>query len=513
MPGNVDTYAKQKAWHDRKKKKHQREAAVAANVVESECTFRPNINASSQGVKSRVMNDIISDSGAEMASSYCNTSSAQWGRTTVPGPENAAAVSSHVARQLEARRRRDRVNSGICFRTKKSALRADPFHLSSSNKIHSSTHASEKTVASQKQLFEQIEILERENSLLKIKHGKELIVLKEEMLNRSENALQKQAQSLMEKHAKDRDDWQAERKLLLELIESFKGELAQREEAKVKASALAEIIATAVNTLESNVIEIQHHTVEELRLLRGHINQNSLSGEGLGGFDMDQIRELFRENEKTMRQLLLGRERSSSEQISKLKKHAKALSEETSTFYKELSEKQKIFLEKHLEQQGSEYAKLTNLVSDYHHNSRQNWEKIHNGIGDLRKLSNEHHDLSHNTLPQIEKTLRVLSISYPAESAQQAVSDSTERIKSFPIPKEEREESNHDLVGSVVRPSASSSARERDIVQKNGGKDDAENLSSSSSVETEWIEVDQPDGKFYFNKFTKEVRKELPLGM
>ena len=45
-----------------------------------------------------------------------------------------------------------------------------------------------------------------------------------------------------------------------------------------------------------------------------------------------------------------------------------------------------------------------------------------------------------------------------------------------------------------------------------GFREDADNVSTTSSMETEWIEVDQPDGKFYFNRYTKEVRKELPTG-
>jgi hypothetical protein len=513
MPGNTDTYAKQKAWHDRKKKKHQKEAAIAAHDANSECTFQPRINASSRVVKSRLVTGVAGEPDVDKAASNCNTSASRWGRSTISGPESEAAVSSHVARQLEARRRRERINSGACFQTKRTALIGGPFHLSRSNKMQSATHVSEKTVASQKQLFERIEHLERENSLLKVKGAKELMVLKEEMLNRSENALQKQARSLMEKHSKDRDEWQAERKLLLELIESFKGELAQREEAKVKAEALAEIIASAVNTLESNVIEIQHHTVEELRLLRGQMNQGGSKGGSGSAIDLDEIRGLFRENEKTVRQLLLGRERSSSEQILKLQEHAKSLSTESSKLQEESNAKHLKLFELHLEQQGSAHTKLETLLSDYHKNSRENWDKVHDGLGTLHKLSNEQHELSHSTLPNIARSLRTLSESDPAMAAKKpplAESEASTDADSSTGPKEELVTSDVDSTEGVAPPSASSFTGPTE--NSPGFREDADNVSTTSSMETEWIEVDQPDGKFYFNRYTKEVRKELPTG-
>ena len=128
-------------------------------------------------------------------------------------------------------------------------------------------------------------------------------------------------------------------------------------------------------------------------------------------------------------------------------------------------------------------------------------------------MSNEHHDLSHSTLPQIEETLRSLSVSNPVESAQNAAKEVAVRTNSTLDPREERDGSNVGSAENVVPPSISSSANESKKLQMKKGKDEFENLSTSSSVESEWIEVDQPDGKFYFNKFTKEVRKELPPGM
>ena len=338
MPGkqDVDTYAKQKRWADKKKRRDENLAMRIRQNDIAECTFEPHINPSSRTVKSRLLQGTATappvaqepHGHRQQQANISLTSSITSSASNILPNKEAEAMTTYVARQLEARRRREEISSGATFQTKKSALTAQPFQLSRSNKT---THAmksgggvalvSESQISSQKELFDRIDSYESEIALLKIKSAKEQEVLQEELAHRHEEAMRAQADAMRAKHEKEREAWQNERAVLLQLVETFKSELEQRNEAKTKAEGLAEIIATAVSTLDTKVLEIQKHTVEELRLLRQKVLGSGAGTTAGSAVDVDTIKGLFRQSEKTMRKLLLGRELSASTQYEQMTNH------------------------------------------------------------------------------------------------------------------------------------------------------------------------------------------------
>lgn len=69
------------------------------------------------------------------------------------------------------------------------------------------------------------------------------------------------------------------------------------------------------------MLEIQKHTVEELRLLRQKVTGGGAGTTAGSAMDVDTIKGLFRQSEKTMRKLLLGRELSASSQSEQMINH------------------------------------------------------------------------------------------------------------------------------------------------------------------------------------------------
>ena len=327
------------------------------------------------------------------------------------------AMQSHVARQLEARRRKESIANGTKFKVKKSALKAKPFNLSRSNLPFASQPVTMKTATSQQELCDRITNLEKEIELLKIKHSKETILIRNETLMKNEIALKDQAELMMKKHQEERSNWHVERAKLLTLLDALKNELLNREETKRKAEELSSTITSTFDNLSQHMLTIEKHSVEELRLLRakvgGHNNNSSTtsslnsSSSGAGNttaVDVETLRGLLRSLEKNIRRLMLGREESSGKQVKRLENHLEVV--------------QTAVDEKRQEDRKIDSKRFLNFeknLTSYQLSTRENHSLLMKQMRDMNdKIANQYRiTLKH--MPEIESKLKTLVINNKKE--------------------------------------------------------------------------------------------------
>jgi hypothetical protein len=466
------------------------------------------------------------------------------------------STQSHIARQLEARRRKENIAKGIKFKVKKSALNAKPFNLSRSNLPFASKPVTSKTISSEQHLWDRIATLEKQIELLKIKQEKEKILIRNETLMKNEKALKDQAQVMIQKHQEERSNWHVERAKLLTLIDTLKDEVSyHRDVSQRKSDELSQSVTSTFENLSQHMLTIEKHSVEELRLLRAKVanrNSNTLLSPGKGNVsgsgsmssssvvDIETLRGLLRSLEKNIRRLMLGREESSGNQVAQLKKYLKTMQEATdekqqkarnldTTRHSKLMQQihnlqEELTLQHHMTSSDQlpedvskiNAAKTSNVVDQVVNIDFNDTNITNEGTEDL-------HMTNTNSSKDNNKNLGIQEESNNSGKLQAAKTGPKKDTTTMHVPNDaeigDDTNDNDDYYKSDEFENDQDFNDDKQILSEENlnnksfdSNEDGSQQSLDSSLDT-WIEVNQPEnkgGKFFYNRKTREVRKDKP---
>jgi hypothetical protein len=228
----------------------------------------------------------------------------------------STGISLHIARQRQARLRRKEIENGKVYRTKRAALNARPFNLSTSNahlsnngndaqgdpsllNMTSSTsgdafmgligqHSSGITDADIRNMIRQhrCEIQE-----IRQEYAAKMKASADETREMQEDALIRQEVALRRLFDEERKSWQTEKTQLMTLIGSLQNEIAERAEARTHAESMARSLSSVVGTLEKRLMQVEQGAQDEIKKLRASLVSGG-AGIASGGNSKQALRNL-----------------------------------------------------------------------------------------------------------------------------------------------------------------------------------------------------------------------------
>ena len=271
--------------------------------------------------------------------------------SAIDGRKTSTGISLHVARQRRARQRKEQIRNGKAYRTKRAALRAKPFKLSTTN------------VGSHSSMFEvsllrgsrdghmlggdgggghglgaslgpslpatdaDLRNLTREHLAemheMQQEHAMELKRAADEAREQQEDALIRQEVALRRLFDGERRAWQDEKLQLMTLINSLQQEIAERAEARAHAETMARKMSSVVGTLEKRLLQVEQGAQDG-----GGGDQNVLV-RTVGAELASGVRKLLRSHETNMRSLFAGREEAAMRQTEGLRVHVESTVEQS----------------------------------------------------------------------------------------------------------------------------------------------------------------------------------------
>ena len=303
--------------------------------------------------------------------------------------QTSTGISLHVARQRQARLRKEEIKSGKAYRTKRAALNARPFNLSTTNaRLHNNNingsnnnngnntgngsglhglsvadpsligimgtttagafnvsgsfgnNSSSVTDADIRNMIREHrnEIQEiRQDTLLKTK------LITDKARESQEDALIRQEVALRRLFDDERKAWHNEKTQLMTLVGSLQREIAERAEARSQAESMARSLSNVVSTLEKRLLQVEQGAQDEIRKLRAALASGGVGGSSggvssgssnrglrnLGTELASGVRKLMRGHENNVRSLFAGREEAAMRQTEGLRVHVESTVEQS----------------------------------------------------------------------------------------------------------------------------------------------------------------------------------------